>query len=142
MKRYRILHQTSYEFSGLVQLLPHTLRLRPRESHEMRIESSALDISPAATLRWQRDVEGNSVATATFTGRTNALNVVSSVVIQQYDQAPYDFLVTEYAVNYPFSYSDDDRAVLAPYLRSNSYIEHGYLDEWLAALWQPDEELQ
>lgn len=56
MKRYKILHETDYNFSAVVQLQPHTLQLRPREGHKLRIESSTLDISPPATLRWHRDV--------------------------------------------------------------------------------------
>ena len=37
MQRYKILHRTYYNFSGKVWLEPHTLRLRPRENHELRI---------------------------------------------------------------------------------------------------------
>ena len=66
MQRYKIFHRTYYNFSGSVQLGPHTLRLRPREGHELRIESSSLKLTPAATLRWRRDVEDNSVAIASF----------------------------------------------------------------------------
>ncbi|MEQ1661763.1 MAG: transglutaminase N-terminal domain-containing protein [Thiobacillus sp.] len=53
-------HRTYYNFTGTVRLEPHTLRLRPKEGHDLRIESSSLDISPAATLRWHSDVEGRS----------------------------------------------------------------------------------
>ena len=86
MQRFKILHRTYYNFSALVQLGPHSLRLRPREGHELRIESSALDISPPAALRWQRDVEDNSVAIATFTEPACQLAIESEVVIQQYNQ--------------------------------------------------------
>ena len=121
MKRYKILHQTNYEFSGQVHLHPHTLRLRPREGHELRIESSTLDISPDASLRWHRDVEGNSVATATFLGSTAYLYISSEVVIQQYDQVPYDFLVADYAVDYPFRYDPEDEILLTPYLKQSDF---------------------
>ena len=66
MQRYKILHRTYYNFSGAVRLEPHALLLRPREGHELRIESSNLKITPPATLRWHRDVEDNSIAIATF----------------------------------------------------------------------------
>ncbi len=142
MKRYRIFHQTRYDFSGNVQLLPHTLRLRPREGHELRMESSRLDISPPATLRWQRDVEGNSVATATFNTRATSLQINSEVIIQQYDQTPYDFLVADYAVDYPFSYTDEDTVILAPYFSGPDTAGTGSLADWVAEIWQPDESLQ
>ena len=72
MQRYKILHRTYYNFSGMVRLGPHHLRLRPREDYELRIESSTLAITPPATLLWHRDVEGNSIVacrrnTAVFT---------------------------------------------------------------------------
>ena len=39
MQRYKILHRTYYSFSAAVRLEPHALRLRPREGHELHIES-------------------------------------------------------------------------------------------------------
>lgn len=142
MKRYKIVHQTGYDFSGSVQLLPHTLRLRPRESHELRIESSSLDINPLATLRWHRDVEGNSVATATFNSGTQTLTIKSEIIIQQYDQAPHDFLVAEYAVEYPFSYSSEDKVLLSPYMNQAENIETELVADWINRLWQPAEKIQ
>jgi len=66
MQHYKIFHRTYYNFSGAVTLGPHYLRLRPREDYDLRIESSTLPITPPATLMCYRDVEGNSLATATF----------------------------------------------------------------------------
>lgn len=142
MKRYKIIHQTQYAFSGLVQLQPHTLRLRPREGHELRIESSALQIDPKATLRWRRDVEGNSVASASFTGDTDHLNINSEIVIQQYDQAPLDFVVADYAVDYPFRYLPEDQISLTPYMSMLPAGSPQPLLDWLACLWQPTEKIQ
>jgi transglutaminase-like putative cysteine protease len=116
MQRYKILHRTYYNFSGMVRLGPHHLRLRPREDYELRIESSTLAITPPATLLWHRDVEGNSVATATFNLPTNQLAVESEVIIQQYNEAPLDFLVADYAIEYPFTYPSDDKILLSPYM--------------------------
>lgn len=142
MKRYKIVHETYYDFSDLVQLQAHTLRLRPREGHELRIEVSKLDISPAATLRWHRDVEGNSVATASFSDKTQCLAVKSEVIIQQYNQVPYDFLVADYAVDYPFSYLPEDDILLAPYMnRPVEYIVDS-LSLWLNELWDGREKIQ
>ena len=77
MQRYNILHRTYYNFTAAVRLEPHTLRLRPREGHELRIEASNLDITPPATLRWHRDVEDNSVAIATFKSPSTQLLITS-----------------------------------------------------------------
>lgn len=130
MKKLKIIHKTHYEFSDDVQLLPHTLRLRPREGHEMRIEYSKLNISPNASLRWQRDVEGNSIAVASFNGKARRLTIDSEVVIQQYDSSPHDFLVTDYAVSYPFKYCTEDQILLSPYLSDPAIARSPSVVSW------------
>ncbi len=140
MQRYKILHRTYYNFTDTVRLEPHTLRLRPREGHELRIESSNLDITPPATLRWHRDVEDNSVAIATFKSPSTQLLITSTVIIQQYNQTPLDFLVADYATHYPFAYQPEDRAVLAPYMQYGQ--PHPQLKAWVASVWQAGERIQ
>ena len=142
MKRYKILHKTQYIFSGMALLQPHTLRLRPREGHELRIESSKLAISPAAVLRWHRDVEGNSVAIASFIDSTQILTIQSEITIQQYDQLPHDFLVADYAVDYPFNYSDEDRVLLSPYMNPPGMAVSRMLTNWVDDIWRSGENIQ
>jgi len=142
MRRYQIIHRTYYNFSGQVVLGPHTMRLRPREGHELRIESSLLNISPNASLIWHRDVEDNSVATATFTSPTDRLAIESEVVIQHYNLAPLDFLVADYAVNYPFTYLAEDWSVLAPYTSITDQAANNPLPQWIGQLWRTGEQIQ
>ena len=142
MQRYKILHRTYYTFSADVRLEEHTLRLRPRESHELRIESSSLEITPAATLRWQRDVEDNSVAIASFTAFASQLLIESEVVIQQYNENPLDFFVADYATHYPFTYTPEDRVVLSPYMLSAERTSSGMLSDWVANIWRMGEPIQ
>ena len=142
MQRYKILHRTYYNFTAPVRLEPHVLRLRPRENHELRIESSTLDITPPATLRWHRDVEDNSVAIATFDTPAEQLLIESAVIIQHYNEAPLDFLVADYAMNYPFTYTPDDGTVLSPYMKAVVHEANDALTDWIATLWQPDEPIQ
>ena len=49
MQRLRIKHLTEYLFPTQVTLNPHRLLLRPREGHDVRIETSRLEITPATT---------------------------------------------------------------------------------------------
>lgn len=142
MQRYKILHRTYYNFSGAVTLGPHYLRLRPREDHSLHIESSTLTITPPATLLWHRDVEGNSVAMATFDEPANQLAVESEVFIQQYNEAPLDFLVADYAVNYPFTYQPNDLIILAPFMALPEQETRTMLSEWITKFWQPNEPIQ
>ncbi|MCU0836533.1 MAG: transglutaminase family protein [Chromatiaceae bacterium] len=142
MQRYRILHRTYYNFPAEVRLEPHALRLRPREGHELRIESSSLTIKPPATLRWHRDVEDNSVAIATFDAPASQLLIESEVIIQQSNPAPLDFLIDDDAVDYPFVYPADDKAVLAPYMETARGADAGALVEWLVTVSKPGEQIQ
>ena len=142
MQRYKILHRTYYNFSASVRLEPHTLRLRPRENHDLRIEFSTLGISPPAILRWHRDVEDNSVAIATFNSPTNQLLIESEVIIQQFNQVPLDFLMADYAIDYPFVYTEEDRVVLSPYMNVTEHTARNMLAEWVANIWQPYDRVQ
>jgi transglutaminase-like putative cysteine protease len=144
MQRYKILHRTYYNFSAVVQLEPHTLLLRPREGHEVRIETATLQITPPATLRWHRDVEDNSVAIATFAAPTNQLLIENEVILQQYNQSPLDFLVEEHATDYPFLYKPEEQAVLAPYMHGATHAtgDSAQVAEWLGKLWHPGERIQ
>jgi transglutaminase-like putative cysteine protease len=140
MQRYRIRHHTLYTYAAQVWLDDHSLRLRPREGHELRIEASWLRIAPTATLRWHRDAENNSVAIASFSQPTNSLTIESEVLIQQYHQAPLDFVVDPEALFFPFHYGDDEQFLLAPYRQP---VDHGEaLELWLAGLYAPGEHLQ
>jgi len=142
MQRYKIVHHTYYNFSAEVQLEPHALRLRPREDHEVRIESSRLEITPPATLRWHRDVEGNSVAIASFDSAANQLTIKSEIIIQHFNKDPLDFLVSGYAVNYPFSYQTDDQFMLSPCMVMPGDEIKTLLTDWIATVWQPGQQIQ
>lgn len=142
MQRYTILHRTYYTFSGVVRLGPHFLRLRPREDYELRIESSHLKITPPANLYWHREVEGNSVAIATFDQPTHRLAIESEIIIQQYNESPLDFLVADHAIQYPFSYQPEDTILLAPYLVFSKDKTSSQLATWIANVWRPGEQIQ
>lgn len=144
MQRYSILHRTYYNFTAPVQLGPHTLLLRPREGPELRIESSTLTTTPPATLRWHRDVEDNAVATASFEQPSAQLAIESDVVVQQYNVAPLDFVMADYAANYPFSYSAEDDLLLSPYrtVVTGAGSGRASLEACVGGLWRPGERVQ
>lgn len=142
MQRYKIVHRTYYNFPEPVWLNPHALRLRPKEGHELRIESSILEIRPTAVLRWHRDVEDNSVAIATFASQTTQLAIESEVVIQQYNEEPLDFVVADYATNYPFAYKPEDRDVLSPHLKVVEPPDSNAMGEWVKQLWLAGERIE
>lgn len=142
MQRYKIVHRTYYNFSEPITLGDHTLILRPREDHELRIESFDLNISPSASLLWHRDVEGNSVASATFTEKTQQLGIESTVFIQQFNDQPLNFLVEDYALRYPFNYRAEDINILDPYRILPAEPIQKKVMEWISQIWQAGESIQ
>ncbi|MDO6562089.1 transglutaminase family protein [Amphritea sp. 1_MG-2023] len=142
MKRYKIIHRTYYNYTDTVTLGAHHLLLRPREDHELRIESFALQITPEAKLYWHRDVEGNSVAIANFTQPTRQLMIESDVIIQQYNESPLDFIVADYAMNYPFNYHEGDQFLLSPYRVLPDEKTRRLLNNWIFDVWQAGESVQ
>jgi transglutaminase-like putative cysteine protease len=134
MQRLRIKHLTEYLFPTQVTLNPHRLLLRPREGHDVRIESSSLEITPAYNIKWQRDVFDNSLAVVDFMERSDKLVIASEVVIQHYEQAPFDFLVEDYAVNYPFMYAVDEQMDLAVFQQLAFFNDQRTVNDWLLQL--------
>ena len=82
MSWLRLVHTTRYDYSQPVLAGPHRLVLRPREGHDLRVESFTLRLHPPARLTWTRDIFGNSVAHATdFEGPSERLEIVSESVL-------------------------------------------------------------
>ena len=108
MTTLKIHHRTTYRYRQPVSLGPHRLMLRPRESRDLRIVSSDVTVTPAATLTWAHDVFGNAVATATFQNMASTLTIESAVELDL-NAAPWPvFDIAASAIVYPFQYSADE----------------------------------
>lgn len=134
MRRLDISHVTEYRFPASVTLQSHRLLLRPRENHNVRIESSILEIFPGHTLLWKRDVLDNSVAVVSFPAPSDRLRIASTVVIQHYEDNPFDFLLDDYAFIHPFGYAEEDGIELAPFLQPVYQADQEAVQRWLDGL--------
>lgn len=142
MQRYKIIHRTYYNYSSTVTLGEHHLLLRPRENHELRIESFTLNTNPKAKILWHRDIEDNSVAIASFSDTTQQLFIESEVIIQQYNESPLDFVVANYAIDYPFTYQKEDDFLLSPYMVLPNKETQLLLNSWISNLWKENQKIQ
>jgi transglutaminase-like putative cysteine protease len=102
-------HTTVYLYSRPVRLGDHRLMLRPRDSHDLRLIQTNLNLSPSASIRWIHDVFGNSIAIASFTQATTELRIESNLRLETFAPRRPTFQITPEAANYPFIYSADDR---------------------------------
>ncbi len=101
-------HKTTYRYRVPVSLGPHRLMLRPRESHELRLISNHVGVTPPATITWAQDVFGNVVATASFQALADMLVIESITELDLNTDAWPVFDIAASAISYPFRYSDDD----------------------------------
>jgi transglutaminase-like putative cysteine protease len=117
--------------------LQHKLYLRPREGHDIRIESSALTISPSFSINWYRDVYGNSVAAVDFTDAADRLEVVSTVTVEHYEATAVTLEPRMPAQAFPLVYDTAEHVDLVPYQTPVFPQDHSRLTQWLGTLWQP-----
>ena len=86
------------------------MMFRPRESHDLRLLQTRLDILPVpADLRWLHDVFDNSVAIAVFdAAATLELRFDSTVTLEHLETTLPDYALEHEAQTYPFNYSAED----------------------------------
>ncbi len=76
-------HVSVYTYASPVLLHDHRLMVRPRDSHDLRLLSANLTISPPAQqVRWYHDVFGNSVAVVTFDAQADRLEIASELLLE------------------------------------------------------------
>ncbi len=126
-----ITHKTDYRYSEAISLGPHRMMLRPRETPELRLLSFDLSVQPEATVNWAHDVSGNTIATANFSGLTDALSVESRMMVDLTAPAWPIFDIAAHAQNYPFLYSDEDWIDLGALARPQYLDVAGRLSNWV-----------
>lgn len=102
-------HSTVYRYREPVSLGEHRMMFRPRDSHDLRLIRTGLVITPKPVqLRWLHDPFDNSVAVASFEGKTTELSFESSITLEHFENTPPEYPLEDYARTYPFRYSDED----------------------------------
>jgi transglutaminase-like putative cysteine protease len=111
--------------------------VRPREGHDVHIADARLKVEPAASVRWYRDIYGNSIAIITFTEPAEKLRVLSEVDVDLYEDTPIDCVIDPIAQSYPFQYDASEQVEIIPY-RLPSYPHDGpAVQGWLRDLYSP-----
>jgi transglutaminase-like putative cysteine protease len=125
-----IRHVTTYTYSVPVTFGPHRLMIRPRDSFDIRILDTQIDISPGATLQWMHDVYGNPIAIASFHEPSDRLEIASGLVLRRYASAfpsARDVPKASFAPHY----SDGERIVLQPFMAPATEDDDGALVAWI-----------
>jgi len=130
MKLLTVRHATKYSYARPVTFGQHRLMLRPRDSHDMRLVSAELTLSPPGNTRWLHDVFGNSVALVNFTAPAAFLTISSTLEIERYGIEGPVFPIAPEAEFYPFIYSSSDRVDLGRLLEQHYPDPEGVLARW------------
>ncbi len=103
-------HSTVYRYKEPVGIGEHRMMFRPRESYDLRLIHTDLQITPSpSSVRWLHDPFDNSVAVIEFEGTaTSELRFDSTVTLEHFETSAPDYPLEEYARTYPFRYSDED----------------------------------
>lgn len=116
--RFKIIHETEYEFSDSVFLEPHYLMFKPKNAPHRELESHSLKLSVTpAGISEQLDSEENFVHFCWFDGMHKKINITSEAIVNSHEYNPFNFLVYPMYFNtVPFSYLDDSKVLLEKYL--------------------------
>ena len=101
-------HTTIYRYARPATFKPHRLMVRPIEGHDVQIRSSRIEIQPRHSIRWLRDVFDNSVAMVDFLEPATELRVRSTVVVEQFNTNPFDFVLDPDGEEIPFRYRENE----------------------------------
>ncbi|PNG27051.1 transglutaminase family protein [Methylocella silvestris] len=113
MARINIVHTTEYSYRNPVGLTRHRLMLRPRDSHDLRLNSVTLAVHPTpAKMRYAHDVFDNSICYLEWAEplRTKELSIVSTLDLTHYPigAALPVYSLDPAAVLFPFSYASEE----------------------------------
>jgi uncharacterized protein (DUF2126 family)/transglutaminase-like putative cysteine protease len=110
-------HITRYRYDRHVALGPQVVRLRPAPHCRTPILSYSLRIEPATHfINWQQDPFGNYLARLVFPEKTTSFEVSVDLVAEMAVYNPFDFFLEPEAESFPFRYTPEALAELAPYL--------------------------
>mgnify|MGYP003630443018 FL=1 len=128
-----IKHKTKYIYDRSINLSPHIFRLRPAPHSRTPIEAYSIKIKPENHFfNWQQDPFGNYLARIVFPDKTTELSVDVEIIADLKTINPFDFFVEEAVEEFPFTYSEELKKELLPYLEK---VESGpLLKDWLAKI--------
>jgi transglutaminase-like putative cysteine protease len=137
MSRLRISHTTSYHYAEPVTFGMHRLVIRPREGHDVRVETLSLGLNPSGAVSWHRDIFGNSIALVSFSEPADLLEFSSVTVIFRREHSSHRGLLDVLPVRYPVRYSNIEAPVAMGYLSSVYRDEADELRDWTMRTFRP-----
>ncbi|MEO6408679.1 MAG: transglutaminase family protein [Burkholderiaceae bacterium] len=128
--RYNITHTTVYRYRAPVRFGEHRVMFRPRDSHDLRVLATDLDVTPDASVRMIQDPHSNSIALVQPLARAQELRIVCTFTIEHAHTHNLELPLSPSAQWFPFAYGVDERYDLEHYLRPKYDDPDGTLTAW------------
>lgn len=126
-------YQASYLYETTASFSPHRVRLFPRPDAQVQLERVRFRTHQSANVHYRRDLFDNLVGTCFFPEALDRLDFALDIDLCLGERNPFDFLLDAHALDLPFEYRTEERAVLSPYL-----VLQAQLDELPDELKSPD----
>lgn len=128
--QYHITHTTTYRYKEPVSFGEHRVMFRPRDSHDLRVLATDLQVSPEALIRLIQDPHSNSVALVAPQQPAAELKIVCTFTIEHAHSHNLELPLSPSAEVFPFAYSVQERFDLEHYLRPHHDDPDGRLTHW------------
>jgi len=128
--QYEIVHTTVYSYLHPVTFGEHRVMFRPRDSHDLRVLATDLEVSPDAEIRLIQDPHSNSVALVAPKVPAEELKIVCTFTIEHAHTHNLELPLSPSARTFPFAYSVQERFDLEHYLRPHHDDPEGRLTQW------------
>jgi transglutaminase-like putative cysteine protease len=128
--QYEIVHTTVYHYRQPVTFGEHRVMFRPRDSHDLRVLATDLQVSPVSQVRMIQDPHSNSVALVQPDGPASELEIVCRFTIEHAHTNNEELPLAPSAEVFPFAYSVEERFDLEQYLRPHYDDPGGHLTAW------------
>jgi len=128
--QYDITHTTVYRYKKPVSFGEHRVMFRPRDSHDLRVLATDLQVSPESIVRMIQDPHSNSVALVQPLSSALELRIVCSFTIEHAHSYNLELPVSKAGEFFPFAYAPDERFDLEMYLRPHHEDPQGELMAW------------
>ena len=136
--QYEIVHTTIYHYQQPVSFGEHRVMFRPRDSHDLRVLATDLEVSPESLVRMIQDPHSNSVALVQPLESATELKIVCSFTIEHAHTNNLELPLAPSAEVFPFAYSVEERFDLEQYLRPHHDDPGGHLTAWARQIIRTD----
>jgi len=135
---FDISHTTHYRYAQPVALGQHQVLFRPRDSHDLRVLATDLQVTPPPVdIRLVQDAYSNSVALVLPQSPATELKIVCTFAVEHTGTRAQEFPLRPDAQSYPFQYDDEEQLVLAHYRLPYYDDPDGRLLAWAQQFLQP-----